>query len=314
MRVSTSTNICAFQRGDKKNSIATCMRMCAEAGYTVLDVNLCEAMNPYSELRTDVWEAYVRGIDRVARSLGVEFVQSHLPYYDVSGASEEKRELYEELIRRSILASGMLGVRWTVAHPVTVAGPATGLKTQVAANLRYFAPHVALARSAGVGIALENDFGVRPGTAEPVFGAAVHELISLADAFSEPGHVGVCYDFGHANLMGSDPREDLRKIGRRLKATHVQDNHGTSDEHLMPFFGTIDWVSAMGGLADIGYEGDLTYEIQEFGRYLPNEHKHLVIEQSLVIGEILMGYFKDARQHGPAHAGEQALAEQENGS
>ena len=68
-----------------------------------------------------------------------------------------------------------------------------------------------------------------------------------------------------------------------------------ADEHLMPFHGNIDWAEAMAGLADIGYDGDLTYEIQEFGRYLPNDQKHLVVEYSMKIGNVLMDLYEKAK-------------------
>ena len=68
-----------------------------------------------------------------------------------------------------------------------------------------------------------------------------------------------------------------------------------ADEHLMPFHGNIDWAEAMAGLADIGYDGDLTYEIQEFGRYLPNDQKHLVVEYSIKIGKVLMDLYEKAK-------------------
>lgn len=51
----------------------------------------------------------------------------------------------------------------------------------------------------------------------------------------------------------------------------------------------------MAGLADIGYDGDLTYEIQEFGRYLPNDQKHLVVEYSMKIGKVLMDLYEKAK-------------------
>ena len=105
-----------------------------------------------------------------------------------------------------------------------------------------------------------------------------------------------CYDFGHANLGGHDfHRQNLNIIGSRLHAIHVQDNHGVADEHLMPFHGNIDWAEAMAGLADIGYDGDLTYEIQEFGRYLPNDQKHLVVEYSIKIGKVLVDLYEKAK-------------------
>lgn len=51
----------------------------------------------------------------------------------------------------------------------------------------------------------------------------------------------------------------------------------------------------MEGLADIDYDGDLTYEIQEFGRYFPNDQKHLVVEYSLKVGKVLVDMFEKAK-------------------
>jgi len=168
------------------------------------------------------------------------------------------------------------------------------MRVSLEKNLAYYEAHVETARKAGVGIALENDFEYKARPYRRIFCAAVDELIQLADAFHDEAHVAVCYDFGHANLTGGFHRENLNRIGKRLRAVHVQDNHGAADEHLMPFFGNIDWKKAMAGLADIGYEGDLTYEIQSFGQYLPNELKHFVLAQSLEIGRVLIGYYEDA--------------------
>ena len=83
-------------------------------------------------------------------------------------------------------------------------------------------------------------------------------------------------------------------MGHRLKAVHVQDNKGLSDEHLLPFHGNIDWKDAMAGLADIGYQGDLTYEIQNWGRFYPKELKHMVAKYSIEVGKVLISYFDEA--------------------
>lgn len=297
MQLSTSTNICAFQRGRERVPVEFSIDVCARAGYQVLDINWCMAMNPDSPLRGDGWQDYVKRIGRYARERGIRFNQSHLPYYDIFGRNEpEKAQLMEELIRRSILATGMLGARWAVTHPGTVYEAGQDMAVSKQRNLDYFAPHVEMARSVGVGIALENDFEYQPlMPAQRIYCASVYELAELCDAFGDDRHVGVCYDFGHANLTGGRHRQNLNALGGRLKAIHVQDNHGTRDEHLMPFFGTIDWQDAMRGLAEGGYDGDLTYEIQEFGRYLPKDLKYLAVEQSVVIGRRLIRYFEDAR-------------------
>jgi L-ribulose-5-phosphate 3-epimerase len=295
VRLSTSTNIAAFLPDSRrKNGLDFCVELCAKAGYKYLDLNLCEAMNPDSRLRGDDWENYVKDIAALGKRWGVEFTQSHLPYYDIFAPNDPaKVSLMEELIRRSILASGELGVKWTVTHPGTLydAGPDT--EKSLKKNIEYYSAHLLTAKKAGVGIALENDFEYQGNNRQRIFCADVRELRELVDAFNDP-LIGVCYDFGHANLCGGFHRENLRIIGKRLKATHAQDNHFLRDDHLMPFFGKTDWASAMAGLAEIGYEGDLTYEIQEFARYMPNELKYLAVELSVKIGEYLLELYRKA--------------------
>ena len=296
MRLSTSTNIAAFLPGPgQRNGFDFCVELCAKAGYRYLDLNLCEAMNPNSRLRTGEWTGFVKDIAALGRRWGVEFVQSHLPYYDTfSPANDpEKTKLMEELIRRSIIASAELGIKWAVTHPGTFyeAGPDPAKSLE--RNLEYYSAHLETAKRAGTSIALENDFEYQPPHFRRIFGANVIELCELADAFND-ACIGVCYDFGHAALCGGHHRENLRIIGNRLKAIHVQDNHFRHDDHLLPFFGETDWPDAMAGLAEIGYTGDLTYEIQEFGRYIPNELKHLAVGMSVEIGNYLIGLFEKA--------------------
>ena len=78
----------------------------------------------------------------------------------------------------------------------------------------------------------------------------------------------------------------------------MQDNHGQTDEHLLPFFGSIDWEQAMLGLAESGYAGDLTFEIQEYGRYLPKDMKYLAVEQSLKVGQRLVSLYQRGLRRG----------------
>lgn len=289
MELSTSTNICAFQRGRARLPVEFSIDACAKAGYRVLDMNFCVAMNPDSEMRGDGWQDYVRRIGQYAADRGIRFAQSHLPYYDVGKGVDATME---ELIRRSIIGSGMLGVKWCVTHPFTDRAAGNDAKRQMQANLRYYAAHVATASEHGVGIALENDF---IGADDYLYCADVAELCELVDAFGDAEHVGACYDFGHGNLTPGSHRDKLHLLGRRLQAVHVQDNHGKSDEHLLPLYGSIDWNECMQALADIGWQGDLTFEVQEFGRYLPRELKHLAVEQSVQIGRYLIALFEQYR-------------------
>ncbi|MGA2992715.1 MAG: sugar phosphate isomerase/epimerase family protein [Candidatus Korobacteraceae bacterium] len=56
--------------------------------------------------------------------------------------------------------------------------------------------------------------------------------------------VGVCYDFGHANLCGGIAAS-FESLKPYIRSTHVHDNQGDRDTHLWPGEGTIDWQQAM---------------------------------------------------------------------
>lgn len=292
MELSTSTNIVAFTPGRARNAMSFCIEECARGGYTVLDINFCEAMNPWSRMRQDDWESYVKELAALGRENGVVFRQSHLPYYDIFRDSQPD-ETMELLIERSILASAMLGVRWAVTHPGTFYADYALSREK---NLCYYRKHLETARVQGIGLCLENDFGFIAGcSGKMLYCADIRELTDLVDGFCDPEHMGVCYDFGHGNLCaGADHRKNLTQIGQRLRALHVHDNRGEKDEHLMPFHGNINWEDCMAALADIGYCGDLTFEIQEFGRYLPNDLKHLVVEYSRKVGQSLLDRYMGA--------------------
>ena len=95
------------------------------------------------------------------------------------------------------------------------------------------------------------------------------EQIALIDAFGDSS-VGACWDFGHAKMMLADQPRQLRMLGKRLKATHVQDNNGKRDAHLIPFVGgNIEWEKIMPCLREIGYEGDFMLEAHHYTRQIP---------------------------------------------
>ena len=72
--------------------------------------------------------------------------------------------------------------------------------------------------------------------------------------------VGVCLDYGHAHLMG-DVGEAIETLSGHLWTTHVHDNAGRRDDHLVPFQGTIAWEAAMMTTQKIGYDGVLMLEV-----------------------------------------------------
>ncbi len=74
-------------------------------------------------------------------------------------------------------------------------------------------------------------------------------------------HIGVCYDSSHAQLTGS-PFGILQRYGDRVTALHISDNWGVSDDHLLPFEGSIDWSEFGKIFQALKYEGTFLLEVE----------------------------------------------------
>lgn len=57
----------------------------------------------------------------------------------------------------------------------------------------------------------------------------------------ESDYLRFCYDSGHDFIWSEEPTRVLRRWGHKLATTHLHDNKGSEDDHLLPFAGKIDW-------------------------------------------------------------------------
>jgi sugar phosphate isomerase/epimerase len=89
-------------------------------------------------------------------------------------------------------------------------------------------------------------------------------LVHLIEEELDGIDVGICLDYGHAHLMG-DLGEAIEAVSGHLLTTHVHDNGGTRDDHLVPYGGSIDWDVAMMETQKIGYDGTLMFEVADTG-------------------------------------------------
>ncbi len=76
----------------------------------------------------------------------------------------------------------------------------------------------------------------------------------------ELGRTGACLDVGHAHLTGGAP-EAVERLGGHIITTHIHDNRGRTDDHLVPFDGTIDWTATLVALSKVGYAGPLDFRV-----------------------------------------------------
>jgi sugar phosphate isomerase/epimerase len=94
--------------------------------------------------------------------------------------------------------------------------------------------------------------------------SSAEALSHLLEEGLEDIDAGICLDYGHAHLMG-DLGEAIEALSGHLWTTHVHDNGGRRDDHLVPFAGTIDWDAAMMATQKIGYEDVLMLEVGDTG-------------------------------------------------
>lgn len=89
----------------------------------------------------------------------------------------------------------------------------------------------------------------------------VDSLVDIVDQL-DPDRFGICLDTGHLNLFGRDQRRFILKAGPRLRALHIADNEGESDQHMMPFGrGNVDFEEVVAALREIDYHGLFNLEI-----------------------------------------------------
>ena len=89
-------------------------------------------------------------------------------------------------------------------------------------------------------------------------------LVYFIEETLDASNVGVCLDFGHAHMEG-DLADAIETVSEHLIATHVHDNLGRTDDHLVPFDGSIDWPAALTAVQKVGYDGTLLFEIASHG-------------------------------------------------
>jgi sugar phosphate isomerase/epimerase len=89
-------------------------------------------------------------------------------------------------------------------------------------------------------------------------------LVRVIERDLEGTGAGICLDFGHAFLLGGVP-DAIEVAGEHIITTHVHDNGGRRDDHLVPFRGRIDWDASLLSMQKIGYDGTYVMEVAGAG-------------------------------------------------
>ena len=205
------------------------------------------------------WKPYIDNAMKVADEAGIKIELCHLPYGTKVYSQPEKMPEFSQGVLAGIDAAAYLGVDYAVLHPNTVTLPMTEYdhKAQFKSVVEHIAPLAEHAQKVGVKIVVENTRFVPSHIPSHRYCQNADELCEVADALG----IGICWDFGHANIGDFKQSEALEYVGSRLKVIHVNDNLGVGDDHVPPFLGTVDWKDAMKGLDSIGFDGLFNFEV-----------------------------------------------------
>ena len=208
----------------------------------------------------DNWQGCIEKAILDTEKLGIKFEISHLPFSMKTATDPSFMPKFKRDVFNAIEASKMLGVDYAVIHPntITVRAEEFDRRKSYDSVMNHLSPFVDYASKVGVRIVVENMRVVHEKYPTHRYCQDPDELCEIADALG----VGICWDFGHANICGLCQSDAIRYVGKRLKVLHVNDNTGTDDDHLPPFIGKINWRDAMQGLSDIGFKGLFNYEIE----------------------------------------------------
>lgn len=214
---------------------------------------------------------HVREIAEWFRSTGIPLNSVHAPLYSdyewgrdgtppVNVASSDRAQRIEAMdeIKRALEIAEQIPFRFLIQH-IGVSNESFDERKFEAAmtsieHLRAFA------KPLGVRLLLEN----------------IPNDLCTPDKLVEFIHtthfddVGVCFDVGHAHLMG-DIAQAFETLKQHIRSTHIHDNAKDKDTHLWPGSGSIDWKQVMELLRSAPNTPPLLLEIEGDEKVNPAE-------------------------------------------
>lgn len=193
------------------------------------------------------------------KSFGLNIWSVHMPFdeeHDLSSLENEKRIKTIETIRKIVeIVSPFLPLK-IIIHPGKEVKDDTERIVRRDACEKSIETLLVYAEKMDFEIAVEN---MLPGQ----IGDTAKELTDIIKKFSSK-RLGVCFDTGHAHVK-KNLIEEYKLLKNYVSTFHIHDNDGTSDMHIQPPYGTIDWEKFFKEVRDSGFVGPLMLECRAWG-------------------------------------------------
>ncbi len=261
-------------------------RLCKEAGFEVIDYTT----GPNN------WEKQVASLLRASEAYEMPLEQSHAPVNRYKKAPMDEFKALLDVAFDSAIAMGnkQIVIHGGDEYRIPEGEEYDAKKAQDDAY-ELWAPYVEKASAHGLTVAIETVFEeyIKNMLPPSRFTSRLDELIGLIDRFDSP-YVKCCWDSGHSRLAftRAGMPDAMRALGDRIVCTHIHDNYYNKDLHLLPFQGDIDWREQMSVMKEIGYKGNLTYELV-YGKW-PDALVADFLNMAGKTGKVLIDMFENA--------------------
>ena len=271
-------SIGAFQEvyGDRK-----ALELSARAGADSVDFSLEYDRNDYRNkdcIYSKGEEAiieYYSGLKDYADSLGLIIGQTHGKMPGFRNIKAEDDALVENT-RLDLIATKALGAPVCVVHNATSIFLGANPDRTLMQNLSFdmFSKIVPFAKENGIKIATET-FGDAVRYSAVDFFGDIDEFMEAYKRVKSVPELGdnftVCVDTGHSNKAmrygNPTPADVIRRIGKDIDVLHLNDNDTFTDQHKIPYTGTIDFDDVFNALDEIEYKGiyNMELNLRHFG-------------------------------------------------
>ncbi len=287
MLISTLTEVMGVRLGDEE-----AVRIIANAGFDAVDFSMFELHNDDHILNGNGYKEYALNLKKLAGDLGVFFNQAHAPFPSMKRNDEEYNKITFKHIVRAMEVASLLGVGIIVVHPSDISK-----ENNFEINIDFYNRLMPYARDLGVRVALENMWGWNNAEKKivPNICSVPEDFNRYVDAL-DSRYFTACLDLGHCGLVGCEASSMIRAMGHdRIKALHVHDNDDLHDLHYFPFSSELDWTRITKALADIDYDGILTFEADNTLKKMPTEFYPAAIKYLHDIGRQLVKMIEESK-------------------
>lgn len=283
--------------GDYKNAI----KSMKEAGFPAFDLSINPKPWPLPEsffIRTKTFKEILaetkddrewvsvelaKELRKYADEIGIVCNQTHAPYPTAWVGDEPYNEDVFKLLVESLEITAIMGAKVCVLHPCNDYTPKENVENVYIKLLPY-------AKKFGVLVGVENMWNwdrVR-NIALPAACSSAENFKAHMDLLPEE-YFCACVDTGHAEMGGlaTSAYDMIKTLGKRVKALHVHDNDLFNDDHALPYLGKIDFEKIYQALNEIGYDGDVTFEVGNFLSSFPDELYMEALKFMAKVGEYI---------------------------